>query len=94
MPPSIKLQNLKIEDKERFEKLMQESIKANEENRQLRHKDEEREIEMQRKLLVLEEKIRDDAVKKASEEKAGGSLTVKDGVKSEFYKPTDYSPIR
>jgi uncharacterized protein (DUF1330 family) len=34
------------------------------------------------------------AARKASEEKAGGSLTVKDGVKSEFYKPTDYSPIR
>jgi hypothetical protein len=32
--------------------------------------------------------------RKASEEKAGGSLTVKDGVKSEFYKATDYSPIR
>jgi hypothetical protein len=34
------------------------------------------------------------AVKKASEDKAGGSLTVKDGVKSEYYKATDYSPIR
>lgn len=34
------------------------------------------------------------AARKASEEKAGGSLTIKDGVKSEFYKPTDYSPIR
>jgi uncharacterized protein (DUF1330 family) len=34
------------------------------------------------------------AVKKASEEKAGGSLTIQNGVKSEFYKPTDYSPIR
>ena len=34
------------------------------------------------------------AVKKASEDKAGGSLTVPDGVKSEFLKPTDYSPIR
>ena len=32
--------------------------------------------------------------RKASEEKAGGSLTIKDGVKSEFYKATDYSPIR
>jgi hypothetical protein len=32
--------------------------------------------------------------RKASEEKAGGSLTVKDGVKSELYKATDYSPIR
>jgi L-rhamnose mutarotase len=31
---------------------------------------------------------------KASEEKAGGSLTVKDGVKSELYKATDYSPIK
>lgn len=34
------------------------------------------------------------AAKKASEEKAGGSLTVPDGVKSEFYKATDYSPIK
>lgn len=31
---------------------------------------------------------------KASEEKGGGSLTVKDGVKSLFMKATDYSPIR
>jgi hypothetical protein len=30
----------------------------------------------------------------ASEEKAGGSLTVKDGVKSEFLKATDYSPMK
>lgn len=29
----------------------------------------------------------------ASEQKAGGSLTVKDGVKSVFLKATDYSPI-
>ncbi len=34
------------------------------------------------------------AVKKASEEKAGGSLTVTDGVKSEFMVPTDYSPTK
>jgi hypothetical protein len=34
------------------------------------------------------------AVKKASEEKAGGSLTIPDGVKSQFYEATDYSPIR
>jgi len=34
------------------------------------------------------------AVKKASEDKAGGSLTVPDGVKSVFMKPTDYSPTR
>jgi len=33
-------------------------------------------------------------VRTASEAKAGGSLTVKDGVRSEFYKATDYSPIR
>jgi len=32
------------------------------------------------------------AAKKASEEKAGGSLTVPDGVKSVFMGPTDYSP--
>lgn len=35
------------------------------------------------------------AARKSSEEKAGGSLTIADGgVKSEFYKATDYSPIR
>jgi hypothetical protein len=32
--------------------------------------------------------------RKASEEKAGGSLTDRGGVKSEFYKPTDYSPLK
>jgi hypothetical protein len=34
------------------------------------------------------------AAKKASEEVAGGSLTVPDGVKSVYLKPTDYSPMR
>ena len=34
------------------------------------------------------------AAKSASETKAGGSLTVQDGVKSEFLAPTDYSPTR
>jgi hypothetical protein len=34
------------------------------------------------------------AVRKASEEKAGGSLTVKDGVKSQFMKATDFSPLK
>ncbi len=34
------------------------------------------------------------AARNASEEKAGGSLTAKDGVKSVFMKATDYSPIR
>jgi hypothetical protein len=35
------------------------------------------------------------AAKKASEEKGGGSLTEpKGGVKSEFLKPTDYSPLK
>ena len=34
------------------------------------------------------------ALKKASEDKAGGSLTVQDGVKSEFLVPTDYSPTK
>jgi len=35
------------------------------------------------------------AAKKASEEKAGGSLTVKEnGVVSEFLVPTDYSPLK
>jgi hypothetical protein len=34
------------------------------------------------------------AARKASEEKAGGSLTVKDGVQSIFMKATDYSPTK
>jgi len=34
------------------------------------------------------------AARKASEEKAGGSLTVPDGVKSVFMVPTDYSPAK
>ncbi len=34
------------------------------------------------------------AVKKSSEEAAGGSLTVPDGVKSVYLKPTDFSPIK
>lgn len=34
------------------------------------------------------------AARKTSEEKAGGSLTAKDGVKSVFMKATDYSPTR
>lgn len=35
------------------------------------------------------------AARKASEEKAGGSLTVAEGgVKSEYLKPTDYSPLK
>lgn len=34
------------------------------------------------------------AARKASEEKAGGSLTVPDGVKSVFLRPTDFSPTR
>ena len=32
--------------------------------------------------------------KKTSEEAAGGSLTVPDGVKSVFLKPTDFSPVK
>ncbi|WP_193213073.1 NIPSNAP family protein [Luteolibacter marinus] len=34
------------------------------------------------------------AAKAASEEAAGGSLTVPDGVKSVFLKPTDFSPLK
>lgn len=34
------------------------------------------------------------AAKKASEENAGGSLTVRNGVRSLFLNPTDYSPTR
>jgi hypothetical protein len=34
------------------------------------------------------------AARKASEEMAGGSLTVPNGVKSVFMKPTDYSPTK
>lgn len=35
-----------------------------------------------------------EAAKKASEEKAGGSLTIPDGVKSVYLKPTDFSPLK
>jgi hypothetical protein len=35
-----------------------------------------------------------DKVRKASEAEAGGSLTIKGGVESEFLKPTDYSPTK
>lgn len=34
------------------------------------------------------------SARKASEEKAGGSLTAKDGVKAVMLKPTDYSPLK
>jgi len=34
------------------------------------------------------------AARQASEDKAGGSLTVKDGVKSVYLKATDFSPMR
>jgi hypothetical protein len=34
------------------------------------------------------------AAKEASEKKAGGPLTAKEGVKSVYMKPTDYSPIK
>jgi hypothetical protein len=34
------------------------------------------------------------AAKKASEEKAGGSLTTEGGVVSVFLKPTDFSPVK
>ena len=34
------------------------------------------------------------AARKASEEKAGGSLTAKDGVKSVLMTPVDYSPMK
>jgi hypothetical protein len=34
------------------------------------------------------------AAKKSSEEAAGGSLTVPDGVKSLYLKPTDFSPLK
>ena len=34
------------------------------------------------------------AAKDASEKAAGGSLTIQDGVKSVFLKPTDFSPTK
>src|SRR5438105_10577676 len=42
------------EDRERIERLMKNLLKANEEMRALRKKDEEREIENQRKLSQME----------------------------------------
>jgi hypothetical protein len=35
-----------------------------------------------------------DAAREASEEKAGGSLTIPDGVKSLYLNPTDFSPVK
>ena len=34
------------------------------------------------------------AAKAASEKEAGGSLTIADGVKSLFLRPTDFSPVK
>lgn len=65
------------EGKERTERLLQDLLKANEETRQLRKKDEERELENQKKLTILEEKIKEEAMKKASEEKQFEILQVK-----------------
>ena len=45
-------------------------------------------------ILVNGRTPAEDTLKKASEEKAGGSLTVQDGVKSTFMTPTDYSPMK
>jgi len=52
-------QNQLREDKERIERLMQNVLKANEETRILRKKDEEREIENQKKLFEETKKIQE-----------------------------------
>lgn len=61
------LQNEKQEDKKRIEKLMQDILKANENMRELRKKDEERELEQQKKLLEEEKKIREEVIKSETE---------------------------
>lgn len=65
------------EDKERIGKLIEQLEKAADETRELRQKDEERELENKRKLLILEEKIKEEMTKKISEEKNFEMLQLK-----------------
>lgn len=68
----LKEQNFQLqlkEDKEQRDRLMQDLLKANEEMRSLRKKDEERELENQKKLSEMEQKIKEEATKKITDEK-------------------------
>lgn len=55
------------EEKERREKLMQDLLKMNEEMRELKRKEDEREIENQKKLQQEREKIKEEVFKTESE---------------------------
>lgn len=55
------------EDRERIEKLTQSVLSANTQMRELQKKDEERELENQKKLVGLEQKAKEEATKKAEE---------------------------
>lgn len=57
-----------MEEKERANKLLKQLETLNDEIRKLRRRDEERELEMKKKLLDEEEKIRREALNKAEEE--------------------------
>jgi len=65
------------EDKEQKDRLMQDLLKANEDMRSLRKKDEERELENQKKLSEMELKIKEEATKKATDEKQMEILQMK-----------------
>ena len=62
-------QNEIKENNERIESLMKELLKAREEERLLRQKDQERELETQKRLAELEQKAKEEAIKKVDEEK-------------------------
>lgn len=67
----IRIKDAENETKEKdskIEKLIQDLLKANEDTRLLRQKDRERELELQKRLEKEEEKIREDAQKRAEEE--------------------------
>lgn len=70
-------QNQLKEDRERIERLMQDLLKANEEMRTLRKKDEERDIENQKKMVTIEQKAKEEAIKKVDEEKKYEILQIK-----------------
>lgn len=65
------------ENNERVEKYMQELLKKEEEMRFLRKRDEEREIENQKKLQVTEEKMKEEISKKITDEKQFEILQMK-----------------
>jgi hypothetical protein len=71
------LENERKGDRERIEKLMQDILKANEEMRTLKRKDEERELEQQKKLIEEREKMKEE-LSKSADEKAKLKLIEKD----------------